>query len=136
MEVSQVPDPSETATTALSSSHSEPVPFEQCDQCGAAVDRTQRYCVNCGTRRRHVHDPAARHLSRVTAGARAAARQSTARPTRRPGTVGLGTAVALAVIPLAVGLGVLIGRASTNGDQKLLAELRAPAPHGADHRRR
>ena len=40
----------------------------------------------------------------------------------------MGLAIALAAIPLAVGLGVLVGRASTSGDDKLIAALRAQKP--------
>jgi hypothetical protein len=106
-------------------------PYEQCEQCGAAVDRTQRYCVSCGTRRRHVRDPAAHYMSASTSRSRAtsaaAARRSAARRRDRR-SPGLGLALVLAVIPLAVGLGVLVGRASTSGDDKLIAALRAQKP--------
>jgi hypothetical protein len=107
------------------------LPYEQCEQCGAAVDRAQRYCVSCGTRRRHVRDPAARYLSSATSRSRASAatvvrRSGATRRDRR--SPGLGLALALAVIPLAVGLGVLVGRASTGGDDKLIAALRAQKP--------
>ena len=40
----------------------------------------------------------------------------------------LGLALVLAVIPLAVGVGVLLGRSSTSGDAKLIAALRAQKP--------
>jgi hypothetical protein len=99
--------------------------YEQCDQCGAALDNGQRYCIVCGTHRRHVRDPAARYLAGATSRARTPARS--AAPQRRRGA-SLGTAVVVAVIPLAIGLGVLVGRASTGGDNKLIAALRAQHP--------
>jgi hypothetical protein len=100
--------------------------YEQCDQCGAAVDRAQRYCVTCGTHRRHVYDPAARYLSAAASRSRGVAAPP---PKLRSGRwPGLGVALALAVIPLAVGVGVLVGRASTNGDNKLIAALHAQKP--------
>ena len=34
-------------------------PHAVCDECSAAVALEQRYCVNCGTHRRNVNDPAA-----------------------------------------------------------------------------
>jgi hypothetical protein len=100
-------------------------PYEQCDQCGAALDTGQRYCVVCGTHRRHVRDPAARYLSAATSRARTTSRP---RPSERKRGATLGTAVVVAVIPLAIGLGVLVGRASTGGDNKLIAALRAQHP--------
>jgi hypothetical protein len=90
------------------------------------VEATQRYCVVCGTRRRHVADPAARFMSAATAQARTQARSERAAVTsraRRP--AGLGTALVIALIPLGVGLGVLLGRASNNQDGKLLAAIEA-----------
>jgi hypothetical protein len=103
--------------------------FETCEHCEAPVEATQRYCVVCGTRRRHVQDPAARFISQATARSRTAARSASASParTRRRGP-GLGAALALAVIPAAVGVGVVVGRSSVNTDGKLLAALRAQRP--------
>jgi hypothetical protein len=118
MEVSEIP---QTVS-------SEPSPYEQCESCGAAVEHSQRYCVNCGTRRRHVSDPAARYFSSLTARSRDAAGPSPAARARRSGTSGLGLALVLAVIPLAVALGVVLGRASTDGDQRLVDQLRAQRP--------
>jgi len=103
--------------------------FGACDHCGALVDERQRYCVSCGARRPHVYDPAARFMARSTSRSRAAARAAN-RPAgaRRRFTPGLGTAAVLVAIPLAVGLGVLVGRSGNGGDDKLLAALRAQKP--------
>ena len=98
--------------------------YEQCDNCGAPLDAAQRYCVECGAHRRHVRDPAARYLS--TATARARKPTGTRRASKR--SPGLGTALILAVIPLAVGLGVIVGRSSNNGDDKLIAALKSQQP--------
>jgi hypothetical protein len=101
--------------------------YETCEQCGSPVEAAQRYCVVCGTRRKHVYDPAARFLSeaagrsRTTRGARSAPR-----PARR--TAGLGLVLALIAIPLAVAAGVLIARSGNNVNNKLLAALRAEKP--------
>lgn len=97
--------------------------YEHCDQCGAPVDHAQRYCVVCGTRRRHVRDPAARYMSTVAGRSRAST--AAGRSTNKQWSPGLGTALVLAIIPLAVGLGLLVGRSSNNGDAKLIAALRS-----------
>jgi hypothetical protein len=110
-------------------SSAETVRLETCEHCDVPVEATQRYCVVCGTRRRHVHDPAARFISQATARSRAAARPAGTASTRsRRRGPGLGAALALAVIPAAVGVGVIVGRGSVNTDGKLLAALRAQKP--------
>jgi hypothetical protein len=102
--------------------HEEAV-YEQCDQCSAPLDQTQRYCVVCGTHRRHVRDPAARYLSSATSRSRGGGSRPRSAQRKRGAT--LGTALVVGVIPLAIGLGVLVGRASTGDDSKLIAALRA-----------
>jgi hypothetical protein len=102
-------------------------PYEACEHCAAPVETTQRYCVVCGTRRKHVYDPSARYLSSATSLARA---QRTpvrvASPRRR--SFGLGAAAILVAIPLAVAAGVLVGRAGTSSDGSLIAALKAQKP--------
>lgn len=119
MEVSDIEKTHVTPPPAGATEH------EQCDNCGAPVERMQRYCVECGGRRRHVNDPAARFLSTATAGSR---RQNRPVASRGKPSSGLGLALLLAAIPIAVGLGVLVGRASNNGDGKLIAALKAQKP--------
>lgn len=105
-------------------------PYEACDQCGAPVEASQRYCVTCGTRRPHAYDPAARFMAEATSRSRAAARPPAggASTSVRQRSPGLGTAVLIAMIPLALGLGVLLGRAGNGQDAKLLTALRAQKP--------
>jgi hypothetical protein len=125
VEASRTPDPHIVAVPEPAKPR-----HESCDSCGALVERDQRYCVSCGAHRRHVHDPAGSYLAKTTARSRASARAATAahQGKRRARTPGLGTALVFAAIPLAVGLGVLVGRASNNGDAKLLAALKAQKP--------
>ncbi len=101
---------------------------EACDQCGAPVDFSQRYCVVCGTRRKHAYDPAAQFLSGATSRARAAAAPARSSGPRRRRSFGLGTGAVLAVIPVAVAVGVLVGHSGNSADQKLLAALLAQKP--------
>lgn len=99
--------------------------YESCEQCSAPVDAHQRYCVVCGTKRRHVHDPAAHFLAASRPRVAAAGRVPVARRRR---SFGLGTALAIAAVPLAVALGVLVGRSGNSNTSKLLAALRAEKP--------
>lgn len=121
MEVSDI----EQTQPAPAAARDTASPYELCDECGTPVDKAQRYCVSCGARRRHVRDPAARHLSGAASKARRAPQAQ--RAAKKPSS-SLGLALVLAVIPLAVGVGVLLGRESTSGDAKLIAALRAQKP--------
>lgn len=102
--------------------------YETCEQCEAPVDASQRYCVVCGTRRRHVYDPAARFLGQATSRSRGAASVARAadRPRRR--SAGLGLALVIAAVPLAAAAGVLIGGSGNDTNSQLLAALRAQRP--------
>ncbi len=120
-----------TAEQILATPAQTPAPevnYEACDQCGAPVEDRQRYCVVCGTRRRHANDPAARFLADATSRTRSSRRSSPATPARGRRTFGLGTAVMLAVIPLAVAVGVMAGGSAGGGDANLLAALRSQKP--------
>lgn len=102
-----------------------PAEYDTCEQCEAPVEANQRYCVVCGTHRRHVYDPAARFLADATSRSRSASRiaRGSARAKRR--SPGLALALVLAAIPLAVAAGVLLGNRGNDANSKLLAALRA-----------
>jgi hypothetical protein len=101
--------------------------YEPCGACGAPLDEQQRYCVECGTSRRHPGDPVARYFAHTAARRRV--------PTAAPDVVAAGggrhvenrwIAVALALIPVAAAIGVLVGHHGSGGssDAQLLAALR------------
>jgi hypothetical protein len=121
MDVTEITQPGPDAPTAVSAPPPAP-PYAQCDECGAAVDHDQRYCVNCGAHRRHVADPAARYLAQSTARTRPVAAGPAVRA--RPGS-GLVVALLLALIPVIVAVGVVVGRSSNNNDAQLIRELSA-----------
>jgi len=100
-------------------------PYQHCDECGSPVDAAQRYCVACGAHRRHVDDPAARYLGQTTSRSRTspAAAAGGSRSARAARSRGLGTALILALIPVAAAVGVLVGRSSNNDDAQLIREL-------------
>ncbi len=120
-----------TTTTEMNavSANGTPTSSEQCDACGAPVEATQRYCVVCATRRRHAPDPAARFMAAASSRARTEVRRDRAATgTRRPmRAAGIGTALVIALIPLGVGLGVLVGRSNSGNDSKLLSTLEKEA---------
>jgi hypothetical protein len=88
-----------------------------CPECEAPLEQSQRYCVSCGTRNAGADDPAARWFA-------GAARRRSAAPRARRRGIDIGSAAVLAVLPLAVAFGVLVGRAN-HGDDALLHALRA-----------
>lgn len=95
--------------------------FEPCDTCQAPLDERQRYCVVCGTHRTGGDDPVARYLA-------AARRARTAPPAGGQGSArpigGARLAVAIALVPLAAALGVLVGRGDSSGNQQVINALK------------
>jgi len=91
---------------------SRPQAFEPCEECGAAMDPQQRYCVNCASRRGNGANPASRYFATMSK----RARRPLARPAQKPSPTSRAAAVAFfALLPLAVGLGVVVGRSGSDG---------------------
>src|SRR3954451_4549070 len=97
--------------------------YEPCEECGAPLDPQQRYCVNCAARRGNGANPSSRYFAMMSRRSRPplvapAPKQS---PTSRAAAVGF-----FALLPIAVALGVVVGRSgSGEGDnQALLNALR------------
>ena len=105
-----------------------PAEYENCEQCAAPVEANQRYCVVCGTHRRHVYDPAARFMAGATSRSRSASRIARGPAAHNRRSPGLALALVLAAIPLAVAAGVLIAGRGNDTNGKLLAALRAQKP--------
>lgn len=102
-----------------------PAGYEPCEECGAPMDPQQRYCVNCAARRGNGANPSSRYFAAMTAKARkplTGPKKEKAPPTSRAAAVGF-----FALLPIAVALGVIVGRGgSDRGDSDaLLQALRA-----------
>ncbi len=95
-----------------------------CEQCRAPVDREQRYCVQCGTRQAHAANPAIGYFAAAASARRSARRASGSAGAGRGPLLALG----LIVLPLAVAVGVLVGRGSSNDNAALLTALRDQKP--------
>jgi hypothetical protein len=100
-------------------------PWETCDHCQAPLDERQRYCVACGARRTRADDPAARYFVTAARRSRASAAAPSAAATAPRSVSGLRTAIVLALLPLAAGVGVAVGRHGKGDDQLLLEALKA-----------
>lgn len=97
--------------------------YEPCEECGAPLDPQQRYCVNCAARRGNGANPSSRYFAAMSKKAR--------RPlTRPPAKEGGGSRAAavgfFALLPIAVALGVVVGRSGSDGsdNEALLQALR------------
>jgi hypothetical protein len=97
--------------------------YEPCEECGAAMDPQQRYCVNCAARRGNGANPASRYFAAMSK----RARRPMARPPARTSSGSRAAAVGFfALLPIAVAIGVVVGRADTGGadEDALLEALR------------
>jgi len=101
----------------------KPQAFEPCEECGAAMDPQQRYCVNCAARRGNGANPASRYFATMSKRARRPLARPAAKqaPTSRAAAVGF-----FALLPIAVALGVMVGRSGSGEDNSdaLLQALR------------
>lgn len=99
-----------------------PQAFEPCEECGAAMDPQQRYCVNCAARRGNGANPASRYFASMSK----RSRRPLTGPPPKPNATGRAAAVGFfALLPLAVALGVMVGRGDGGGDDSSEALLQA-----------
>ncbi len=102
-----------------------PAGHEPCAECGAPLDPQQRYCVNCAARRGNGANPSSRYFAAMSAKARkplVGPKKEKAPTSSRAAAVGF-----FALLPIAVALGVVVGRGGgDNSDNSaLLQALRA-----------
>jgi hypothetical protein len=100
-----------------------PRAHEPCEECGAPLDPQQRYCVNCAARRGNGANPASRYFATMSK----RARRPLTRPPAKPSPTSRAAAVAFfALLPIAVALGVMVGRGNSgdDGSEALLQALR------------
>jgi hypothetical protein len=108
-----------------------PTIYEPCEECGAALDPQQRYCVNCAARRGNGANPSSRYFASMSKRAR---RPVATRPAGKQSSGSRAAAVGFfALLPIAVAIGVVVGRAdSGSGDEgALLQALREQGSNGA-----
>lgn len=113
-----------SATAPRSTERASRPKVTACNTCSATLESNQRYCVACGTRNPVAADPAASHLASATRDSRlvGSARAGAGGRRNSPWTVAL-----LVAVPLALALGLLIGRGG-NDDDLLKAIQNQPAP--------
>jgi hypothetical protein len=94
--------------------------YEPCDECGSPLDAQQRYCVECGARRGNGANPASRYFATMSKRAR---RPLSGPPKRMPASRAAAVGF-FALLPIAVALGVVVGRSSNDSGNEA-ALLRA-----------
>ncbi len=85
--------------------------YEPCEECGAAMDPQQRYCVECAARRGNGANPSSRYFASMSR----KARRPLVRPPQKANSTSRAAAVAFfALLPIAVALGVVVGRGGSD----------------------
>lgn len=100
-----------------------PAQYEPCEECGAALDPQQRYCVECAARRGNGANPSSRYFAAMSK----RARRPVAPPPAKTGGGSRAAAVGFfALLPIAVAIGVVVGRSGSDGgeNEALLKALR------------
>ena len=101
----------------------KPQGYEPCEECGAPLDPQQRYCVECAARRGNGSNPASRYFAAMSKKSRWPLTKSQAKV---PGGGSRAAAVGFfALLPIAVALGVVVGRSGGSGDSNEEALLKA-----------
>ena len=96
--------------------------YEPCEECGAPMDPQQRYCVECAARRGNGANPSSRYFAAMSK----RARRPLAGPAPKPSPTSRAAAVGFfALLPLAVALGVMVGRGNSGGSDNSDALLQA-----------
>jgi hypothetical protein len=97
--------------------------YEPCEECGAPLDPQQRYCVNCAARRGNGANPSSRYFAAMSKKAR---RPLTGPPAKAPPASRAAAVGFFALLPIAVALGVVVGRSDSGGsdNEALLQALR------------
>jgi hypothetical protein len=88
--------------------------YEPCEECGSPLDAQQRYCVECGARRGNGANPASRYFATMSKRAR---RPVTGAPKRPPASRAAAVGF-FALLPIAVALGVVVGRSDSGGSDE------------------
>jgi hypothetical protein len=97
--------------------------YEPCEECGAPLDAQQRYCVNCAARRGNGANPSSRYFAAMSKKAR---RRKMAPAAKKAGQTSRAAAVGFfALLPIAVALGVVVGRSGTDNSGENEALLQA-----------
>jgi hypothetical protein len=101
----------------------KPQGLEPCEECGAPMDPQQRYCVECAARRGNGSNPASRYFAAMSKKSR---RPLTKSQSKQAGGGSRAAAVGFfALLPIAVALGVVVGRSGGSGDSNEDALLKA-----------
>lgn len=93
--------------------------YEPCEECGELLDPQQRYCVHCAARRGNGANPSSRYFAAMSK----RAHRPLIRPQAKGGSGSRAAAVAFfALLPVAVAIGVVVGRAGSDGNEEALLQ--------------
>jgi hypothetical protein len=93
--------------------------YEPCEECGAPMDPQQRYCVNCAARRGNGTNPSSRYFAAMS---RKARRQPAPADAKRGGGSRAAAVSFFALLPIAVAIGVVVGRAGSGPDDSAILD--------------
>jgi hypothetical protein len=102
----------------------KPQGLEPCEECGAPMDPQQRYCVECAARRGNGSNPASRYFAAMSKKSRRPLTKSQAKQSGGGGSRAAAVGF-FALLPIAVALGVVVGRSGGSGDSNEDALLKA-----------
>jgi hypothetical protein len=117
--MSQIPETAKPTATPPQVPFTAQKEYEPCQECGAPLDAQQRYCVNCAARRANGANPASRYFA---AASRRARRPDSPPPPKSSGAARAAAVGFFALLPIAVALGIVVGRSGGGEDNSALIE--------------
>lgn len=100
--------------------------YASCEECGAPMEQRQRYCISCGSRRKDAGSPAVQYF---TGAARSKRRAASGRGPQSTGSRAAAV-IFFVLLPLAVAVGILVGRGGGEDNDELIAAIEAAAANG------
>jgi hypothetical protein len=94
-------------------------PYEPCEECGAPLDLQQRYCVHCAARRGNGANPSSRYFAAMS---KRAHRPPVRTGAKQPSGSRAAAVAFFALLPVAVAIGVLVGRSGGDGNEDAILQ--------------
>jgi hypothetical protein len=118
------------ATSPAPETEKKAAELSSCEECGAPMDAKQRYCISCGNRRKDAGSPTVQYFAASARSKRRAGTGAGGRAAGRPSGARAAAVIFFVLLPIAVAVGVLVGRGGSENNDDLIAAIEAAGAGG------